>query len=297
MKINMSRLQQVDKNNLGEGEIFNKFLHSRMIRNNKNVILAVTGSTGSGKTYVCLRVAELWYQYHFKEKFPVGNVCFSVDDVMRLLDKGKLKRGSLIILEEAGVNMGSLDFQSKLSKIFSYVLQSFRSMNVGLIMNLPVLSMLNKQARQLLHCNFITMGVDYETKISRIKPFFHQVNVQSGKIYPKYMRVRVGRNKTPVKRFVYSIPSKELAEVYELKKEEFISQLITTSMEKIDENNKSKKQKKELNEDELDAVAIKCNYSVKKMAETLHCSERMAHRWLIRVRMRDIAREMKKSKL
>ena len=65
----------------------------------------------------------------------------------RLSDKDpktKLRKGELLIFEEAGANMGSLDFQNKVSKVFSYVLQSFRSLNIGILFNLPVEGSLSK---------------------------------------------------------------------------------------------------------------------------------------------------------
>jgi len=83
---------------------------------------------------------------------------------MKLLSGGELRKGEIIIFEEAGVNMGSLDFQNKVSRMFNYVLQSFRSMNIGILFNLPYLTMLNKQARMLLHFSMESAGVDPKQK-------------------------------------------------------------------------------------------------------------------------------------
>ena len=118
----MARIQY---NEFQEGEIFNKWLNSRLIVNNKNVLGANLGATGSGKSYRDLRMAELWYQYHFKEQFPIENICFGVGSAMNLISKGKLRKGEILIFEEAGVNLGSLDFQQRISKMMNYVLQSF----------------------------------------------------------------------------------------------------------------------------------------------------------------------------
>ena len=92
--------KQIIYQRIGEGEIFNKWLYSRLIRNNKNVISAELGATGSGKSYRDLRKAELWYDYHFKEKFPVENICFGVGQTMELLSvlsSEKSKKGIIII--------------------------------------------------------------------------------------------------------------------------------------------------------------------------------------------------------
>jgi len=219
--------------NIKEGEILNSWFKRRMINRNQNVLIAVTGGTGSGKSYGCLRIAELWYEKHFGERYPVElNTCFSIDQLMNRLsekdpktNKFKLRKGELLIFEEAGANFGNLEFQHKISKMFSYVLQSFRSMNVGILFNLPVLSMMNKSARLLIHAHLITTGINYKDKISKFKPFFRQVNQQKGKVYEKYLRVRVGKFIRPVKRFRYRLPSPSTIRIYESRKLAFVSDL------------------------------------------------------------------------
>ena len=213
-----------------EGEVLNSWFKRRMVNRNQNVLIAVTGGTGTGKSYGCQRIAELWYEQQFGKRYPVeANTCFSIDQLMhRLVDKNpktELKKGELLILEEAGANFGSLDFQRKVSKMFGYVLQSFRSMNIGILFNLPVLTMMNKSARLLIHAHLITCGIDYTKKVSKFKPLFRQVNQQQGKVYEKYLRVRVGRVIRPVKRVCYSLPSKENLKLYEQRKLAFVSDL------------------------------------------------------------------------
>jgi len=231
-------MKVIKKANMPEGLLLNRYFKNRMISRNQNVLVAVTGSTGSGKSYACLRIAELWYRYNFNEDFPMNHVCFSVEEVMRLLSskENKIRMGDVIIFEEAGTQIGSLDFQTKISKMFTYVLQSFRSMNVGIIMNLPVLSMLNKSARLLLHCHAITSGINYQNKTCKLKPFFHQLNQQSGKVYPKYMRAKVDGKTKKIQRFTYSLPRADLISQYETKKLKFVSELNEEFVKKLDED-------------------------------------------------------------
>ena len=234
-------LIKTDKAALREGIFLNKYFKNRLISRNQNLLLAITGGTGSGKSYACLRIAELWYKEYFKQDFPKEHICFTIEQVMRVLSQKekKLRKGDLIIFEEAGVNMGSLDFQNKISKMFTYVLQSFRSMNVGILMNLPVLTMLNKSARLLLHSHMITAGIDYENKMCKLKPFFNQLNQQTGKIYSKYLKVKVGTSILKVQRFNYALPSKELVKEYETMKLKFVSDFNTGFLEKIVAENKA----------------------------------------------------------
>jgi len=191
-----------------EGEIFNRWMHSRMIKKNKNVLTATTGPTGSGKSYQDLRKVELWYNHYFKKQIPNENCCFSISEVMRRLSSKELVKGDALILEEAGANLGSLDFQNKVSKLFTYVLQTFRSLNIALFFNLPYLSMLNKQARMLIHVQFVTCGIDNKTGVSKCKAYFRQINQSSGKIYEKRFRIKSNGRSAPVRKIRYSMPWK-----------------------------------------------------------------------------------------
>lgn len=240
----------------GEGYFFLRWLHSRLIVNNKNVLSAELGATGSGKSYRDLRKAELWYYYHFNKKFPEENICFSVAQVIKLLSSGNLQRGEIIIFEEAGANLGSLDFQSKISKMFTYVLQSFRSMNIALFMNLPYLSMLNKQARMLLHYVSESRGVDIKNNINKCRPLFLQINQTSGKTY-NHRPVIVNSEGKSVQMEIdaYFKPSQYLIDAYEVKKEQFLMDLTADFTEKLDEQN-NKGSGKEINTlEELEALA------------------------------------------
>lgn len=179
----------------------------------------------SGKSYRDLRKAELWYDYHFKEKFPTKNICFGIEQVMKRLTSKDLRRGEILIFEEAGVNLGSLDFQTKLSKMFTYILQSFRSMNIALFFNLPYFSMLNKSARMLMHYTFESAGIDFKTGMNKCKPKFNQVNQSTGKIYHKYMVIKYKGEPIIIKRYSFSMPNKELCKSYEDLKELYLEKL------------------------------------------------------------------------
>jgi len=270
-----------ETNKFEEGELINKWIHNRMIRSNKNILTATTGPTGSGKSYQDLRKAELWYKFHFNKPFPSENICFSVSEVMKRLSSKELKKGEIIIFEEAGANLGSLDFQNKVSKLFTYVLQTFRSMNIGLFFNLPYLSMLNKQARLLIHVQFITMGIDANTGVSRCKAYFRQVNQDSGKVYTKHLRTRINGCVVPVKRFEFNLPSPELRRTYENKKLKFVTDLTTDFSKQLDEIEKEairKQARSNLTERQLQVYELLCQgLKSSEIAEKLGVSDRAVY--------------------
>lgn len=229
---------------LKEGDIFCKWLRAKLIEKNQNVLGVEVGSTGSGKSYRDLRKAELWYKFQFNESFPVENICFGLLTIMERISSGELRRGDILILEEAGVNLGNLDFQNRIAKMFTYVLQSFRSMNIGIFFNLPYFSMLNKSARMLMHYSAESVGVDYKKKQNKCKLFFHQTNQKTGKIYQKFPKVFVSGKVKKIQRVNYNLPSQYLIDAYESKKNEFLTETTkkyTEEMRKLKEKDSPKK--------------------------------------------------------
>lgn len=255
----MAKLMKV-KSYLEEGEVWCKWLDNRF-KANKNVLGVCSGATGSGKSYQDLRRAELWYQYRFKEPFPPENICFSIGHLMRRLRDGVLRKGELLIFEEAGASFGSLDFHNKVQKVFGYVLQSFRSLNIGVLFNLPYLTMMNKTGRTLIHYHFQTTTINPTTKVSKCKPFFRQVNQSTGKVYEKYLRVRVNGKPRKITRLNWSLPSESLRNSYEKKKKKFLIGLTEEFVMDLDEKEKEKDKRmgrQELTDKQMDTYELAC---------------------------------------
>lgn len=238
-----------------EGEFLCRWLESRLIKNNKNVLGAELGATGSGKSYRDLRKMELWYLYYFNEPVPIENICFGTADIMRILSKGELRRGEILMFEEAGVNLGSLDFQNKIAKMMTYVLQSFRSMNIGIFFNLPYLSMLNKQARMLLHYSSESKGIDYKNKLNKCKFKVRQVNQSTGKVYEKFPRTIINNKLVTLKTFSYGMPSQYLIDAYEKKKHEYLQSLTKDFSKEIDKINNPLSELSEFDEDIIKRIS------------------------------------------
>ena len=197
----------------------------------------------SGKSYTSMRLAELWYQRFFKEEFPIENVCFSIKELALRLRDGNLKKGSMLVFEEAGVNVNALEFQSKISRIFSHVMQSFRSKNIGIIFNLPSLGFLNKTARVLLHAMCQTMTIDRNKNEVIVSPYVMQFNSMMDKVYTKHFRVlNRSRQLVPVQEIGIKLPTIKLIEQYEMKKSQFVGDVLNKL---IVEGEPEKKEKKE----------------------------------------------------
>ena len=243
----MAQLFKVQSSKLKEGEFINSWFRRRLLDKNQNVLKAITGGTGSGKSYYALSEIHTYYKQELGKPFPVENIVFSPLQLIQRLKYFETNNmtGEILLCDEWGINNSSHDWQSSTQKVLGYIMQSFRSMNVGLVFTLPVLTMLNKSTRLLLHAHFITAGIDYETKMCTVKPLFHQLNQTTGKSFWKYPKIILDGMRRKIKRLSVGLAPKELLEVYELKKARFVSkQLDDAEMRLLEEEEKGDKRQR-----------------------------------------------------
>lgn len=208
-----------------DGYFLNKWFESRFNKN-KNVLILIIGATGSGKSWACMKICEDWYKYRFGEtkKFTSNNICFSLVESAEKILNGEVKQEEFLIVEEAGIQMNSLEFQNKTNKLFNNILQSVRCKNTGFIFNLPSFALMNKTARSLAHAVFEMVKI--EGNYSVLKPKGLQTNAMSGKIYPKYLRQIIDGKFIKASRLKVGKPSPELVIPYEKMKQEFVDKQL-----------------------------------------------------------------------
>lgn len=218
-----------------DGLILNNILYRKFVRENKNFLGVVVGGTGSGKSWSCLSLCESWYKKHFNQEYPPENIGWNPSDIMNRIVNGNLNAGEILILEEGGTSMSSLEFQNKIAKLFNYILQSFRNKNIGLLINLPNFSMLNKQTRMLMHMLFQTYEIDKAKQRVVLVPYHLQYNQQTGKLYRHKPRIVVDGVMEKIDFISFPKPSDKLIKEYESKKLKFVDGLSREVLEDMQE--------------------------------------------------------------
>lgn len=212
------------------------------VKNDNNLIM-VGGATGSGKTLSAVSICEIKSQLS-GIPFGIGNIVFSFPELMDLL-KSNPPRGSDIIFDEPQASISSRDFQSLANKCFNLLLSTFRHRNYGLWFCLPSESMLDKNTRLLLKYRFLTDSINRNKKTCRIIPYKLTWNPVTGKDYKYFLRIAFNLNNRKQYRKVsywdVPLPSKELIDVYEIKKREFTDRLNDNINRKLDEYNEAGK--------------------------------------------------------
>lgn len=217
------------------------------IEKNKNFLGFISGPTGSGKSWSNLSICE-----SLDKEFNINRVVFSALELMNLVNSGKLKRGSAICFEEAGVVANNKNWASVTNKMLNYLVQTFRHRGFVLIMNSPYMDFVDSATRKLFHSELETVGIDFKTNECKLKPQIMQWNSRKQKMYYKWLRVITNEGRVPIKRWRVPKPSQELINQYEEKKTEFTNRLNKQIYDELlreqEEKNKSKAKKTELTE-------------------------------------------------
>ena len=266
-----------------------KHIRSRMHEKNQNFLCIFTGATGSGKSYSALEFAR-----KVDPNFKLERLVFSAKDFMALLNSGNLKTGDAIIWDEAGVGISAREWWSISNKAINYVMQTFRHLNLCLIMTVPSFSYIDSGVRKLFHGFVQTLEIDYDKDICYTKFMFITHNPRYDKLYFKYPRMKIDGRIRRISRVKFRKPHHKVLEAYEKKKKAFTKALneeIGQDLDKYDELKKKNAQPKLSNEDYAKIVLkrskefqnSKGRLDIFAIAEGLQVSEHRAKkiRWLV----------------
>lgn len=252
-----------------------QYIKQRVLKRNKNFVMVFIGPTGSGKSYSALRLAE-----QLDPTFSVDRVCFKAKDFMykinelvELSDKGEDIRGKVLLWDEMGVEHNARSFMTISNRVINYFFQTSRHLNLIVIMTVPLLSFIDSSTRRLMHGFAEMQGIDIGNKTASVKVKLNQVNVMSGKEYPKYLRYRRNNRTYVSKKLKFKMPPKELYEPYELKRKAFTKELNIGITEKLLQlEQKEKVVKKGLTDTQIKVAEVLAQHGVEEAAKKLNVS-------------------------
>lgn len=219
---------------------------NRILYYNRNLLMIICGATGTGKSYSALTIAKL-----INPKFDVNkHVVFDVESFMKLLNSKKVRRGDVIVWDEAGVGIPAREWYSISNKAINYVLQTFRHLNLCVIFTTPSFDYVDKQTRLLFHVYIETVKIDRKNKRVICKVMENQFNPAMGKEYKKYFWV----NGKKMERFNIGKPTKTMQKNYEQLKKDFSEDLRKTVEKDVTEVKDKERAKRLTNEDIIEQL-------------------------------------------
>jgi ABC-type dipeptide/oligopeptide/nickel transport system ATPase component len=214
-------------------------VRGRLIHRNKNWLAIICGETGSGKSYSALSIADNICPRGITVRRNV--VLDPIGFMNKIANKKDLKRGDILIFDEAGVGLASRDWYSIQNKLLGSVLQTFRHLNIGVIFTTPNLSFIDIQARKLFHNYFETIHIDYKQEMAYLKIYDIQHNSRYDKTYYKHPKfVREGK---AVSMGFIGVPKPRASLIieYEKVKSEFTAKLNEKVLKELTEPKQAKK--------------------------------------------------------
>lgn len=208
---------------------------TQRIKTNKNYMMLAQGETGSGKSYIALRLGEI-----IDKNFSLDNVVFTPQQFSELLTGGTLKAGSVVIFDEAGVGMSSKEWATRSNKLISNITQTFRTNRLIVIFTLPSGRYLDSSIRNIFHALIEPLGVQPGTTKNAFKLLKIEQNYRQNKTYYPYYRFKDEKTGRFFKYAIIRIgkPTDALCDAYEKKRDTYLSSL------QVDLNNWTTKGKK-----------------------------------------------------
>lgn len=197
---------------------------NQVLRFNRDVRICVTGATGTGKSYLALRLAEALTEAQGK-KFDISHVLFrGVNFIKQVSDS---ERGDVFVFDESGVSMSSRKSMTKNNILLGATMQTMRFKNNVTIFTLPTLEWLDTTARELFHLILETKKISYNKRIvyAKVKFMVHKAIKKhyGGKTIMKYPRIMITNyGKFKIKYIGLGLPSKKLINDYEEKKSKYL---------------------------------------------------------------------------
>jgi hypothetical protein len=138
-------------------------IYERTHFQDKNFLALFVGDTGIGKSLSAVTLSEeidigingmprfFIYCDEKGNPDPLSRVVYDINAFIRLTTQSNLPAGSMIVWDETGIEGDSTQFYTAKARVLKYILQTFRFMNLGVIMTCPDVESVMIGARRLIH--------------------------------------------------------------------------------------------------------------------------------------------------
>jgi len=225
-----------------------RYISHRVLKNNKNFLCAVTGPTGSGKTYTMGAIGEMYSKATGIPFNAKDHIVFTFSEFLELIRNGekdgRLQVGSFIGFDEPQVSINSRSWQSQANQSFNSLVSTFRHRRLVVFFATPFLEFLDIQTRVLFHAEFEMKSIDKTRNVAIIRPMFIEYYSKLDKWYRKFLDV-IYKVEGKSRSFSYDLrlwevpkPSQAWIDIYEPKKKAFTDKLnenLQRKLQKVEE--------------------------------------------------------------
>ena len=205
------------------------YIKAKVTEQNQSFPTLVVGQTGSGKSWSTLKLCEeLEPDFQFE-----GNWFFRALEFYQAFnkyykDKENAKKGKIWVLDEAGVDFSSDDWQSKTNKIFAKVFSTARFRNYIFFGTVPFTDFISKKIRKLMQYRMTANYVQKFGKKERgiiVPRCLQWSDNKEDFYYHKLVKILPNGETTDINRMLLAKPCKRLRDEYENLREAFSDSL------------------------------------------------------------------------
>jgi len=237
---------------LGDRAPSRKVVKSQMWRRmnvqNEHFMGAMVGREGWGKSHSAMTISRA-----VDPSFSANDVFFDPQDLLKAFESDDYGAGDVVVLDEAGVGMGSRTWYEKDQVLLNQTLQTVRDDNMGVWFCLPRLSELDSMARGRLHAFVQIVDIERDeyaiAKWKRVKPLRDE---RSDILYP-YPHVRDDGRMRRIERVRIDPPPEDLAAAYEDRKEAFKTELYDEAISAYDDEDEDEMSPSEVADEIIDS--------------------------------------------
>jgi DNA-binding CsgD family transcriptional regulator len=212
--------KEVDFSHIPEGKAIINQIHHNYKRGLLNIV-KIIGLPGTGKSWLCLRLAELVsIRIHKENRIKIDNVVDSLLDLLRIVRRAT-EPGEIVIVEEAEVLFPSRRSMSGDNVDATKIFDTVRKKKMILLLNFPLNKSVDSRIEAMCNLEIETLKIYKKAGVCICKPMRLQVNPSSGKVYHH----RLLCESKEVRRSVFNKPSEKLTKEYESKKDTFLNDL------------------------------------------------------------------------
>lgn len=227
----MQKHLEIDFDKLEEAEAIVSHVHNRY-RKGLLTVIKVIGLPGMGKSYCCMRLAELIsIRIHGENIMKSEYIADNLLDIIKILRRTK-KRGMPLVVEEISVLFPSRRHMTTENVAAGQIWDTMRKKGMVVIMNCPLAKDVDRKMTALSNIQIETLRINKKKGICVIKPMRLQANPSTSKIYNHRLTDRHGME---VHRSFVRKPSDKLCVEYEKMKDSFLDELYKALQSKQEE--------------------------------------------------------------
>jgi hypothetical protein len=218
--------------------------------------IIMTGRKGKGKSYSSLRIAQKIAEAIAKitrnnpeDYFTLENCCLLEDTegINKIIKSAGTNQ--VILIDDAGVAVGSRDFATTKNKNFNALLSTCRTKRWVIILNVPAKSHLDKQIRELVDCWARVIIKMHDRgfnilKINSVEINENNANKPYGKRYAFSGEERDAKGNAVKKKIgLYAVcsPEKHVADEYDIRRDAAAQRIIDAAITGDEEPIKNKR--------------------------------------------------------